>query len=220
MICFKSELHLAQDGPKLPIQNLWQQLIAEAAPKLVITTGTAGGIGAEIIVGDVIVSPAVQFDCTAHLQEQPVSRLQIPVLVAQDDFVRSSRQPLQSQRSRICRPRTGRRESSPRRRVPSPMPMFSPPISSLMTTPTTPSSSRATARPSRWAMPFWAWSSRAWAKVLRIGSPSATHRTRRWMSTGLTPEQVRNKAGQIYEKFGYWSTIPSAITTWALIVDN
>ena len=39
-------------------------------------------------------------------------------------------------------------------------------------------------------------------------------------STGLTPKEVRNKAGQIYEKFGYWSTIPSAITSWALIIDN
>ena len=70
-ICFKSELHMDQDGPKLPVQKLWQQLIAELRPKLVITTGTAGGIGSEIIVGDVIVAPAVQFDCTKAFKNAP-----------------------------------------------------------------------------------------------------------------------------------------------------
>ena len=36
VMCFKSELHLSQDGPKMPIAALWQQLIAEVKPKLVI----------------------------------------------------------------------------------------------------------------------------------------------------------------------------------------
>ena len=29
VLCFKSELHMSQDGPKLPIAKLWAQLIAE-----------------------------------------------------------------------------------------------------------------------------------------------------------------------------------------------
>ena len=55
VLCFKSELHMSQDGPKLPIAKLWAQLIAEVKPKLVITTGTAGGIGPAIELGDVVV---------------------------------------------------------------------------------------------------------------------------------------------------------------------
>jgi hypothetical protein len=39
-------------------------------------------------------------------------------------------------------------------------------------------------------------------------------------ATGLTLTQSRTKAGQIYEKFGYWTTISSAIACWALILDN
>jgi hypothetical protein len=39
-------------------------------------------------------------------------------------------------------------------------------------------------------------------------------------ANGLTPSEVRAKAGQIYEKFGYWTTISSAITCWALVLDN
>ncbi len=63
VLCFKSELHMSQDGPKLPIAKLWQQLIAEVQPKLVITTGTSGGIGSSIELGDVVVAPTVRFDC-------------------------------------------------------------------------------------------------------------------------------------------------------------
>ncbi len=52
-----------------------------------------------------------------------------------------------------------------------------------------------------------------WAAVRNASDPQID-------STGLTPREIRTRAGQIYERFGYWSTISSAITTWALIVDN
>lgn len=62
VIVFKSESHLSQDGPKAPNIQVWQQLIEEVKPKLVLTSGTGGGIGAGAMVGDVIVSPVVHFD--------------------------------------------------------------------------------------------------------------------------------------------------------------
>ena len=62
VIVFKSESHLSQDGPKTPNVQVWQQLIDEVNPKLVLTTGTGGGIGRDTMVGDVIVSPVVHFD--------------------------------------------------------------------------------------------------------------------------------------------------------------
>jgi nucleoside phosphorylase len=63
VLCMKSDLHLSQDGPKLPVRTLWRQIIEETKPELVITTGTAGAIGAETELGDVIVTKSVQFDC-------------------------------------------------------------------------------------------------------------------------------------------------------------
>jgi nucleoside phosphorylase len=62
VIVFKSESHLSQDGPKVPNIQVWEQLIEEVKPKLVLTTGTGGGIGPNAMVGDVIVSPVVHFD--------------------------------------------------------------------------------------------------------------------------------------------------------------
>lgn len=60
---FKSDSHLSQDGPNLANATVWEQIIADCAPKWVITTGTGGGIGTAAEVGDVIVSRFVAFDC-------------------------------------------------------------------------------------------------------------------------------------------------------------
>jgi nucleoside phosphorylase len=63
VVCMKSDLHMSQDGPDLPVRTLWKQIITETGAGLVITTGTAGGIGATTTLGDVIVSKTVRFDC-------------------------------------------------------------------------------------------------------------------------------------------------------------
>jgi len=68
VVVFKSDSHMSQDGPKLPNIDVWAQIISEVRPKLVITTGTAGGIGADVEVGDVVVSPVVRFDCTQRFK--------------------------------------------------------------------------------------------------------------------------------------------------------
>jgi len=69
VVVFKSESHLSQDTNKhlpangvLPNALMWKQIIEEVQPKLILTTGTSGGIGKTFEVGDVIVSPVVRFD--------------------------------------------------------------------------------------------------------------------------------------------------------------
>jgi hypothetical protein len=79
VLIFKSDSHLSQDTnhalPKgnatLPNEDVWQQIITEVQPRLVITTGTAGGIGKKCEVGDVVVSPIVRFDCEKWLKREP-----------------------------------------------------------------------------------------------------------------------------------------------------
>jgi nucleoside phosphorylase len=70
---FKSDSHMSQDGPDLSNATVFKQLIGDCSPDWVITTGTGGGIGAQFEVGDVIVSRFVTFDCHksfAHLDGQ------------------------------------------------------------------------------------------------------------------------------------------------------
>jgi len=72
-VVFKSDSHMSQDGPDLANADVWRQIIADVSPRLVITTGTGGGIGPGAQVGDVVLSRFVGFDCQrdfAHLNGQ------------------------------------------------------------------------------------------------------------------------------------------------------
>jgi len=80
VVVFKSDSHLSQDtkklpnwsrGETLPNEDVWKQILEETGAKLVITTGTAGGIGKQFEVGDVVVSPIVRFDCIKWLKSAP-----------------------------------------------------------------------------------------------------------------------------------------------------
>jgi nucleoside phosphorylase len=78
VVVFKSDSHLSQDIKKVPAGDgtlpnfdVWKQIIEEVQPKLVITTGTAGGIGTQHEVGDVVVSPIVRFDGIKWLKSAP-----------------------------------------------------------------------------------------------------------------------------------------------------
>jgi nucleoside phosphorylase len=70
VLLMKSDLHMSQDGPDLPVRALWKKIILETGAKLVLTTGTAGGVGDDIYLGDVIVTDTVRFDCQKEFKGQ------------------------------------------------------------------------------------------------------------------------------------------------------
>jgi hypothetical protein len=78
VMCFKSELHLNQDGimqpegyATLPVKDLFQQLIDEVKPKLIITVGTAGATYPDHDLGDVMVTRAARFRCHREFEKAP-----------------------------------------------------------------------------------------------------------------------------------------------------
>jgi nucleoside phosphorylase len=78
VVCFKSELHMNQDGVEneagkatLPVADLFVQMIDEVKPALVITVGTAGGTFADHELGDVVVTRAAKFEVTKEFRNQP-----------------------------------------------------------------------------------------------------------------------------------------------------
>jgi Phosphorylase superfamily len=92
-VVFKSESHLSQDTNKhfpangvLPNAELWKQIIGEVRPKLILTTGTAGGIGKDFEVGDVVVSPVVRFDSTSWLKKATFASAHYASHAAQTKF--------------------------------------------------------------------------------------------------------------------------------------
>lgn len=64
-------LHLATDDDTAPVIALWQQILDEVGPELVITHGTAGGIGASTQLGDVFVCGNAKFNCTQNFKAKP-----------------------------------------------------------------------------------------------------------------------------------------------------
>ena len=219
VLCFKSELHMSQDGAKLPVKKLWRQLIDETQPKLVITTGTAGGIGASVELGDVVVAPAVRFDCTRDFKSA----------FFHDSVFKCSKLKTASfaEATKLFAANADRLPPAPR-----------PPRIFTRATNGVPNAEVVTTD-------FFAYddsldtfhlqglgatvemgdavlglvvdelgsSAPDWIAVRNASDPQID-------ATGLTQKEVRAKAGQIYERFGYWTTIPSVIACWALIVDN
>jgi hypothetical protein len=71
VLLFKSGLHLDYDGPQIPVRRLMNEIAQAVEPKVFITTGTGGGIGADIKLGDVVVAGTVKFDCKAQFKNEP-----------------------------------------------------------------------------------------------------------------------------------------------------
>lgn len=70
VILFHSQLHLSTDGNEPPIVKLWQQIITQTRPSLIITTGTAGGIGMSESLGDVFICNSAKFNCTETFKDK------------------------------------------------------------------------------------------------------------------------------------------------------
>ena len=78
VLLFKSGLHLDYDGPQIPVRKLMAELAAVVRPKLFITTGTGGGIGKQVALGDVVIAAQVKFDCTTQFKTQSWARASFP----------------------------------------------------------------------------------------------------------------------------------------------
>lgn len=71
VLLFKSGLHLDYDGPAIPVRRLITEIASTVTPKLFITTGTGGGIGVDVSLGDVVIAGTVRFDCKTQFRNEP-----------------------------------------------------------------------------------------------------------------------------------------------------
>jgi len=80
VLCFKSELHLNQDGVRraghttLPVAQLIDQLIDEVQPSLVVTSGTCGGTMRSHGLGDVVITRAASFRLASEFAAEPFAQ--------------------------------------------------------------------------------------------------------------------------------------------------
>lgn len=219
VLCFKSELHMSQDGPKLPIAKLWKQIIEESKAKLVITTGTAGGIGKGIELGDVVVAPSVRFDCLKSFKSAPfhnsiyaTSKLATSSFAAAEKLFAAnvSHLPPASRPPRIISsPHAGLGNADI---VTTDFFAFDDTSNTFGLQGLGSAVEEGDAVLGLVVQQMGA-SAPKWAAVRNASDPEIDN-------AGMTIKEAGKKASQIYERFGYWTTIPSAIACWALIVDN
>lgn len=215
VVVVKSELHPSTDGPKLPMALLWRQMIGQVRPTLVITTGTAGGVGSVVELGDVIVAANVKWNCQKQFREQDFAHIgygctpltesvqeQLNLAEIQLMPVNAGRIPAQYM-TRPIHILTGhdvettdffafddKADHYGLRAYDvacAAVEMDDAALGLALTT--------ITASP-------------AWVSVRNASDPQMDEAT-------LAAED--KLAGQIYERYGYWTTVGSAITCWALV---
>jgi hypothetical protein len=216
VVVFKSDSHLSQDGPRLPNEDLWRQIIDEVKPTLVLTTGTAGGIGKQFQVGDVVVSPAVRFDCTSKFKREPFHHTHYASSPARTTHLARAKALFKANASQL--PKDNTRPPKIARVSPSAV------GSSVVTT----DFFGFDTSDDHFHLQGLGDVSEMGDAVLGLVASQMGAKAPRWLAVrnvadpqilaeGMTLKQQATVAAQIYKGFGRWSSVCSAIVCWALI---
>lgn len=84
VLCVGSELHLSTDSDSMPVRALVQQIARETGCRLFITTGTAGGVGATEVLCDVVIGQAAKFNLVhSPWAKEPWAQQRFPATMLQ-----------------------------------------------------------------------------------------------------------------------------------------
>jgi hypothetical protein len=224
VVVFKSDSHLSQDtfkhlpaGGSLPNAELWKQIIAEVRPKLVLTTGTAGGIGKQFEVGDVVVSPVVRFDSRGWLKPAPFAAAHYASAAARTKFFAQAGDLFKTNASQLPPDNT----RPPAITVAAPADL----AASIVTTDffgfdtsddhyklqgLGDASEMGDAVLGMVATAMGD-SAPSWLAIRNVSDPEIA-------ADGLTLRQQAQMAATIYKAYGRWSSVCSAIVCWASVV--
>ena len=220
VVVFKSDSHMSRDGPQLPNIDVWSQIISEVKPKLVITTGTAGGIGKDFEVGDVVVSPIVRFDCTAKFKNkriggEPIATSHYSSVAAKATHFASARALFKANAGQL--PKDNTRPPKIVKVSPSKL------ASSVVTT----DFFGFDTSNDHYHLQGLGGVSEMGDAVLGLVAEQMGADAPRWVAVrNVSDPQIKAEgtlkeqaalAAQIYKGFGRWSTVCSAIVCWALI---
>ena len=217
VVIFKSDSHMSQDGPELPNIDVWRQIINEVRPSLVITTGTAGGIGQTFEVGDVIVSPVVRFDCTSKFKKQPFAQAHYASVAAKTAQFATAQTLFKANAAQLPKDNT---------RLPK-IVTVSP--NALTSAVVTTDFFGFDTSDNHYKLQGLGDCSEMGDAILGLVASQIGAQAPQWLAIrnvsdpqikadGLTLKQQAALAANIYKGFGRWSSVCSAITCWASIV--
>jgi hypothetical protein len=215
-VVFKSDSHMSQDGPKLPNVEVWRQIIDEVKPSLILTTGTAGGIGKTLEVGDVVVSPMVRFDCRGKFKQEPFAQASYASVAARSGHFQEARRLFKFNSAQL--PKDNAR----------PPTIVRVPVGALKSSVVTTDLFGFDTSDDHYKLQGLGDVSEMGDAVLGLVAQEMGDKAPRWLAVrnvsdpqikadGLTLKQQAAAAAQIYKAFGRWSSVCSAITCWALV---
>jgi len=216
VVVFKSDSHMSQDGPQLPNEDVWRQIIEEVNPKLVITTGTAGGIGKQFEVGDVILSPLVRFDCISKFKRERFRKAHYESSLPKTKYLSAAKKLFKANAGQL-----------PKDNTRQPL-ILKVPTHALASSVVTTDFFGFDTSDNHYGLWGLGDVSEMGDAVLGLVSSQMGAKAPRWLAVrnvsdpqikadGLTIKQQATLAGQIYKGFGRWSSVCSAIVCWALI---
>jgi Phosphorylase superfamily len=216
VVVFKSDSHMSQDGPKLPNLTVWRQIIDEVRPSLVITTGTAGGIGPSSQVGDVVVSPVVRFECQTKFKAEPFATAHYSNALADTSKSDVAKNLFTTNADQLPKDNT----RPPTITVDTP--------DDLSACVVTTDFFGFDTSDNRYGLKGLGAVSEMGDAVLGLAMSQPGAPALKWLAVrnvsdpqikadGLTPKEQGDLAAQIYKGFGRWSSVCSAITCWACI---
>ena len=215
IVVFKSDSHMSQDGPKLPNIDVWKQIIEEVKPKLVLTTGTAGGIGKRFEVGDVIVSSIVRFDCISKFKREPFRSAHFSSAASNTKYFAAAKQLFKANAGQL--PKDNTRPPIIVRVAPNAL------SSSVVTT----DFFGFDTSDNHYHLQGLGYVSEMGDAALGLVVSEMGDKAPRWLAVrNVSDPEIKAKgtlkqqtmlAAQIYKAFGRWSSICSAVVCWALI---
>jgi nucleoside phosphorylase len=215
VVVFKSDSHMSQDGPQLPNIDVWTQIIEEVKPQFVITTGTAGGIGKQVEVGDVIVSPVVRFDCTSKFKKEPFAMAHYTSAPANAKFFAQAKKLFKANAAQLPKDNT------------RPPTIVNVPVSGLSSSVVTTDLFGFDTSDNHYKLQGLGDCSEMGDAVLGLVSQRIGKSAPPWLAIrNVSDPQIKAEgtlrqqaamAAQIYKGFGRWSSVCSAITCWASI---
>jgi len=184
-------------------------------PKIVITTGTAGGIGKQFEVGDVVVSPIVRFDCISKFKSEPFHDAHYSSNAPKTKYLPAAKTLFKTNAGQL--PKDNTRPPNIVRVAPGAL------ASSVVTT----DFFGFDTSDNHYHLQGLGDVSEMGDAVLGLVASQIGDKAPRWVAVrNISDPQIKAEgtlrqqaviAAQIYKGFGRWSSVCSAIVCWALI---
>jgi uridine phosphorylase len=216
VLLFKSNFHLARDDKSMPVKDMFIQVIRQTGARLVITTGTAGAIGAKLKLGDVVIASTALFKCDGTFKNAPFNKKRFT-----SGYQVPANGHLRTVNSELVRANAGRLEEE-RKGLPhvftTAASLGEPEV--IVTTDTFEFDDKHnTFKLQKLGAMVEMDDAVLGLACEELGGPT------KWLairnaSDPQMPTADKKASADIYNKYGYWTSIPSALACWAVVLDS